>query len=124
MNVAVLTGGDVLRYTFKDSFRRLTGFKIVATGFVAIDDFNPLNIMFFFHRVRITADLDLDSVAGALDHGDMLFLSLIGGTLIEQYHVFAAADKFSIATFEYLDNVSASFTFINLFSFGHAYISC
>ena len=83
------------------------------------DDFNPFNIVFFFHRMRDITDFYLNAAVDFFNDRNMLFLGCINRIFNQFFHRLSAADQLAPAAVQNLNDIPTELTFINFQSFCH-----
>src|SRR6185369_13408168 len=74
VEVAMLAGYNLVRLHTKCRFRSISRIQHLAGDLAAVNDLDPLDIVFFFHRVRNRSNLDRSLAATDFDDRNMLLL--------------------------------------------------
>jgi hypothetical protein len=113
VKIAVFPGADMGGANGKNRLRLVAGFKEFQAGNPVRQQFDPLDIMFFFHRVGYGPDTDMVTVGEFFDDRHMFFPGPVGSVFRKERHGPAAADKLSRSGGEDLNDISAFFTAID-----------
>ena len=92
MEVAIFANGDVIGFDIEDGLGSLSWFQELQIDFAVGDEFDPFDVVFFFHGMGDTADLYAEAIRSLLDDGDMFFLGGVGGVRGQQCGVERAVD--------------------------------
>jgi hypothetical protein len=115
-----LTSAAVLVTHAEAGLRLVAGIEEPPTGLFADLQLDPLNVVFLFHRMgRIPPNTDLVAALDLLNERNVLFGSRVFGLFLLKRHKLAAAVQRSTVTLEYLNDIAAMLTFVDLPSFGH-----
>jgi len=119
VEIAVLAGRDLGRLDAEKRLGGLAGFEELTIGLAVGQKLDPLDVMFLFHGMGDGADLDQIALVGFLDDRNVFFLGGVHGVLGYEFHRLPAADQFSGTAVQYLDDIAAHFTLIDLQLLSH-----
>src|SRR5450759_2211505 len=76
--------------------------------------FDPLDIVFLFHRVWNRSDFDYSSALCLFDNRQVLLVSCLSGFCDHLCHWLSAADKFAHTLMAHFNDVAADFALVDL----------
>src|SRR5450756_1899909 len=85
--------------------------------------FDPLDIVFLFHRVWNRSDFDYSSTLCLFDNRQMLLVSCLSGFCDHLCHWLPAADKFAHTLMAHFNNVAADFALVDFILLCHSVTS-
>lgn len=113
MYITMLPGNNLICLYGKKGLRRITGIEELTITGISGNQLNPFDIMFFFHGMGNTADIDLIAAIHLGNHRHMFFLGSIHGIFSQENHGRAAATEISATRMQDFHNITADITLVN-----------
>lgn len=113
VQVAVSPGGYLAGIGHEDGLGLVSGLQETGQALVAGDEFDPLDVVFFFHGMGDRAHGDFISAIDLGDDGNMLLKSTISGAFFHELHGLAAAGRNALPGLIDFNNVAATVAFVD-----------
>ena len=101
-------------FKHKISCRSLSRFQHRTLCLAGLSHTDPLDVMGFKHRMRNTANRDMKFVTITCTGGNMLFSGCLRCLGWQQFHRFAAANKFTATVLNQTNQITTNLTSIKL----------